>query len=136
MAEQTYHGGCHCGAIRYSADLDFDNGTYRCNCSLCSKTRAWFAFTPRDKFRLDKDGPTIEYRWTPPGKERSNLAYHICSTCGVRTYTFGDGPGGPQAAIQVATIEDADPDTLLKSIHYIDMAHDRFDREPADKRLL
>ena len=52
MPEHTFHGGCHCGAVRYSAELNFDNGSIRCNCSICSKTRAWFAFAPDAKFRL------------------------------------------------------------------------------------
>ena len=138
MAEQTYHGGCHCGAVRYSAALDLDKGTLRCNCSLCGKSRAWFAFAPADKFKLESGGDaTIAYRWTPEGKPAPNLTYHICETCGVRTHAEGIGPGGAQTvAVQVATIEDADPDVLAKSIHYVDGRHDAFDRPPADTRLL
>jgi len=136
MAEQTYHGGCHCGAVRYSAALDLDQGSLRCNCSLCSKSRAWFAFAPADKFELQKSGDTVEYRWTPPGKPEPNLTYHICATCGVRTHATGMGPNGPTAAVQVATLEDADLDLLAKGIKYVDGRHDAFDRPPADTRLL
>ena len=67
MAEQHYEGGCHCGAVRYGVDLDLDKGSVRCNCSLCSKSRAWFAFTTADKFHLKSgEGDLIRYRWTPP----------------------------------------------------------------------
>ena len=52
MATQTHHGGCHCGAVRYAVDLDLDQGTMRCNCSLCRKSRAWFAFAPAEAFKL------------------------------------------------------------------------------------
>ena len=80
---------------------------------------------------------TIAYRWTPEGKSAPNLTYHICGTCGVRTHAEGIGPGGaPTVAVQVATMEDADPDVLAKSIHYVDGRHDAFDRPPADTRLL
>jgi len=138
MAEQTYHGGCHCGAVRYSADLDLEKGTMRCNCSLCSKSRAWFAFTPEEKFKLEGgDSNFVQYRWTPEGKPKPNLTYYICDTCGVRTHADGVGPGGARTvAVQVATIDDADPDVLAKSIHFVDGRHDAFDRPPADTRLL
>ena len=138
MPEQTYHGGCHCGLVRYSAALNFDNGSIRCNCSLCSKSRAWFSFAPEEEFHLESgEDKLITYRWTPPGKTEPNLSYHICSQCGVRTHANGIGPGGARtAAVQVATLDDADPDVLAQGIHYVDGRHDHFDREPADTRLL
>jgi len=136
MPIQSYQGGCHCGAVRYSADLDLDQGTIRCNCSLCSKSRAWFAFAPADKFKLVKSGEMVEYRWTPEGKPKPNLTYHICATCGVRTHATGTGPKGPTAAVQVATLENADPDLLAKGIRYVDGRNDDFAHEPDDTRLL
>src|SRR6478735_12682563 len=95
MAEQTQNGSCHCGAVRYSVDIDLSKGTLRCNCSLCRKTRAWFAFAPAGNFRLDTGRDNLtSYRWTPEGKEQPNLTYHSCATCGVRTHAEGQGPGG------------------------------------------
>ena len=132
MAEQHYEGGCHCGAVRYSAGLDLEKGTIRCNCSLCSKSRAWLAFTAADKFDLiSGSGGLIRYRWTPENKPQPNLTYYICSTCGVRTHAEGMDPKGRHTvAVQVATLEGADPDVLAKSVHYVDGRHDRFDRAP------
>ncbi len=138
MPTQTYHGGCHCGAVRYTAELDLDQGTIRCNCSLCAKSRAWLAFAPADKFRLERSADAlITYRWTPEGKPAPNHSYHICATCGVCTHADGIGPGGARTvAVQVATIEGADPDVLAAHIKYVDGRHDAFDRPPEDIRLL
>src|SRR5882757_9978118 len=75
-------GSCHCGAVHYEADLDLSKGTIRCNCSICTKARAWFAFVSADKFRLlSGESSLSDYRWTPPGKPGPFLTYRFCKTC-------------------------------------------------------
>ena len=139
MALRTYTGACHCGAVQFTADIDLDKGTTRCNCSICAKQRAWFAIVKADRFRLARGESALsDYQWTPPGREDPNLHYRFCHTCGVRAFAQGDHPtlGGKFYAVAVSTLEDADPNELAASIKYVDGRHDHYDRRPADTRLL
>jgi hypothetical protein len=139
MALKTYSGSCHCGAVRFEADIDLAQGTNRCNCSICSKARSWFALVSPDRFRqISGAEAQAEYQWTPAGQPASNLHYRFCKICGVRTAGRGDhGPGGgPFYFIAVAALDDAGVDDLAHSIRYVDGRHDRFDRPPEDVRLL
>ena len=91
MSVETYTGSCHCGAIRFEADIDLDEGSNRCNCSYCAKARTWFAFAKGpQRFRLLDGTGVSEYRWTPPGELESHLTFTFCRTCGIRTYARGN----------------------------------------------
>jgi hypothetical protein len=138
LALKTYHGSCHCGALHYTAEIDFSQGTTRCNCSYCSKVRAWFAFIPTDKLRLEGADALSEYTWTPPGRDEAFLHFRFCRHCGVRVLAEGGiGPfDHPFYALAMATLDDADPDELAASIRYVDGRHDRYNEVPADTRLL
>jgi len=108
MPLQTYTGSCHCGSVRFEADLDFSEGSNRCNCSYCAKARAWFAFAKgAQRFRLLDGSGASEYRWTPPGQSESHLTYTFCRTCGIRTFARGEVEhlGGTFHAIHIPTLE-------------------------------
>jgi len=134
MALETYTGTCHCGAIRFEADLDLDEGSNRCNCSYCAKARAWFAFAKGAKrFRLLDGAGVSEYRWTPPGHDEPHLTFTFCRTCGVRTFAQGEleSLGGIFHAVHVPTL-DLSPEQLAAiPVRYINGRDGRYDQAPA-----
>jgi hypothetical protein len=139
MALKTYSGSCHCGAVRFEADIDLSKGTTRCNCSICAKARAWFTLVPTEHFRqiTGADAQT-EYHWTPPGHPGANLHYQFCRKCGIRTAGRGEhGPkGGPFYFVPVASLDDVDVNELAAGIKYVDGKNNHYDRPPTDTRVL
>jgi hypothetical protein len=138
MAMKTHRGSCHCGAVRFEADFDLAAGTNRCNCSICTKARAWFVLVPPERFRLVAGGDAeTEYRWTPPGKEGSYLHYRFCKHCGVRTAGFGGVDAPDFYAVPIAALDAVNPEELAAApIRFADGRHDRFTEQPADTRTL
>lgn len=108
MAEQHYHGGCQCGAVRYEVDVDLAN-TITCNCSRCQRLGFVLAFAPREKFRLKSGEQNLtEYRFN-----RKLIQHLVCRTCGVESFAYGAKPDGALiAAINVNCLEGVDPRAL------------------------
>jgi len=132
---KTYQGSCHCGAVRFEADIDLAQGTGKCNCSICTKTRNWAALIKPEAFRLLSGADALsDYRFA--SKQGQHL---FCKHCGVRVYGTGDHPkvGGRMYAVAIATLDDVDADELAAApVKYIDGRNDRFDQAPTDTRLM
>ena len=97
-------GGCHCGAVRYEAEVDTASAI-ECNCTHCAKAGLLLAFTTPDKFtQTAGDGATTEYRFN-----KRVLQHLFCSTCGIQSFAKGSGPDGkPMVAINLRTIDGLD----------------------------
>jgi len=140
VSMKTYSGSCHCGAVRFQAELDFAEGTFKCNCTSCTKARSWLIVAPAARFRLvEGEARQAMYQWTPPGRAQPSLEFHFCKRCGIRTPGRGEleAMGGEFYAVQISLLDDLDPEELAAApVRYIDGRHDRFDRPPDDVRFL
>ena len=132
--KRTHQGSCHCGAVRFEADLDLAQGTAKCNCSICFKTRAWMAFVPAADFRLLAGQEALgDYQF---GKRR--IHHLFCTRCGVRSFARAtDEKGNPAYALRVNCLDGVDPRELVDvPVAYMDMLHDDFRSAPAETRHL
>jgi hypothetical protein len=125
---KTYHGSCHCGAVRFEADLDLESGSFRCNCSICRRTRFWAAVAKPEGFRLlAGQGELTEYRFNT----RKNQHF-FCRRCGVRAFGVGnDTPIGKMVGVSIGCLEGVSEEMLSKvPITYVDGMHDRWQEAP------
>ena len=132
---RTYKGSCHCGKIRYEADIDLSAGTGRCNCSICSKKRYWGAQIKPDAFRLQCDEADLgDYQFgTMSGHHR------FCRTCGVSSFGHGyiEAIGGAYVSINVACLDDLSAEELANlPVTYEDGSHNSWEKAPAETRYL
>jgi hypothetical protein len=122
---KTYHGSCHCGAVRFDADLDLSQPSFRCNCSICHRTRFWAAVATEGRFRLLSGSEMLtEYLFNT----RKNQHF-FCRTCGVRPFGVGnDTPIGRMYGVNIGCLEDVTEEELAAvPITYVDGMNDRQD---------
>lgn len=131
---RTYQGSCHCGSVRFDADIDLSQGTLKCNCSICTKMRWWAALVKPEAFRLlDGAGILGEYRFLT-----RRDGHYFCRNCGIHTHSTGQSPGlGQFFAVSVACLDDATPEELIGApVTCLDGRNDIWDAPPAEIRHL
>jgi hypothetical protein len=78
----TYHGSCHCGAVRFEVEADLSR-LLECNCSICAKKGAVHHSVAPERFRLLSGAEDLAlYQFN------KKIAQHFfCRTCGIHTYS-------------------------------------------------
>ena len=75
-------GGCHCGAVRFVAEVPAAVEVLDCNCSICAKTGFRHLIVPHGDFTLLSGGGALtSYRFG------TGAADHLfCGRCGVKSF--------------------------------------------------
>lgn len=131
---KTYQGSCHCGAVRFEADIDLARGTIKCNCTVCTKMRFWAAQVPSTAFRLHGSQETLRvYRYAT-----RRDAHYFCGQCGIHTFSTGESAAlGAFHAVVLACLDDASPEELAAApVRYLDGRNDNWITPPGEVRHL
>ena len=139
--KRTYHGSCHCQSVRFEADLDLSRGSNKCNCSICTKLRAWFVFAKEHQVRVTAGAESLaDYSWVAPGNTEPHTHYQFCRVCGVSVFGWAlhkEPPHTKFYSVQIAVLDDPSVEELSSApVTVYDGRNDRYDRAPTDGRPL
>ena len=101
----TLNGACHCGTVRFTAELPEGLASARrCTCSICRMRGAVAVTSTQDGFRVTHGEAELgTYRFNTKTAE-----HHFCKVCGI--YTHHKRRSNPdQLGVNVACLEDLSP---------------------------
>ena len=109
-------GQCHCGAIRFEAEIDRADVVI-CHCTDCQTfSGSAFrvsAFTQPHTFALTAGEPTIYLKLGSSGRKRRQA---FCPACGTSIYSSDDVDPPPVYAVRVGGLRQRDDLTPAKQI--------------------
>jgi hypothetical protein len=78
----TYHGGCHCGAVAFEVLAPARLLVQRCNCSICAMTGFEHLIVPASRFHLLRGAEELTTYSFNTGTAR----HLFCRRCGIKSF--------------------------------------------------
>jgi hypothetical protein len=105
---KTYEGGCHCGRVRFRIDADLAK-VFDCNCSICVKRGALWAFVKAPQFTLVQGEDALsDYQFA-----KKRIHHLFCASCGIGSFSRGLAPNGEETyAVNVSCLDGVDTTAL------------------------
>lgn len=125
---KTYQGSCHCGAVKFEAELDLEQSTYRCNCSICRRTRFWPAVARESGFRiLAGEAELTQYLFNSMKNQ-----HYFCKHCGVRPFGIGtETPIGKMYGVNLGCLSEVSEEELSRlPVTYVDGLNNKWQSSP------
>ena len=131
---EAYSGSCHCGQVRFRVRFSAEQSSFKCNCSMCAKTRAWLAPVGEGALTLlSGEADLAQYRFAA-----RKISHRFCLQCGVKVFGQGeDAQGAPFFAVSLTALDDIPAERLAAlPIAYFNGRHDDYSQPPSDTSLL
>ena len=102
--EGEHEGGCHCGAVRYRAQVPADARVRRCNCSICAMKGVLMIDVPLQNLDVVRCDEIIAlYTFNT-----HEAKHHFCPRCGI--HVFHQTRSDPDKyGLNAATIDGVSP---------------------------
>jgi hypothetical protein len=114
--KETREGGCHCGRVRFRAEVDLELLSW-CSCSICTKKGILHLGTDPATFQLLR-GKTALKAYT----FGSGVAQHtFCAHCGMHAF-YIPRANPHRISVNARCLDDIDP-TSLKPTGFFDGRH-------------
>jgi len=79
--KQWFDGSCHCGSVRFAAELDPADAVV-CDCSICTKKGVVIGRVAESQFRLDTPLEDLTlYQFN-----KRIARHYFCPICGIHTF--------------------------------------------------
>ena len=118
MSKKLFQGSCHCGKIKFKANIDLTNGSSKCNCTFCRKNSYWsIRVKPEDFELIEGQDSSTKYSNNP------QIGYYVfCNHCGSMPFGMSEKSEWTEegVSIKASSLDDISTEELNSmSIKYL-----------------